>query len=753
MLKRILFIILIAFTCSALLTGCGKDGSDGADGADADTDAIIAELKAQLESGEITIAQYEEAIAELEAQLTAATKTVSNTESCSVCHDSAELHEVTVGLYEATGATLTVTSATTATVTFKAAKDGVNRTDAIGLRHGSLYFYDSANSGYNRYGIDSYVTTTGPDANGTYTSVIDISADTALTAKINLLTTNVRYWLSYGNSGATNTNNFEVVENYPASPNTSITDESCLTCHSDFIWQYGTNKATNAYHHGSTPKGAESCIVCHSRYDSGSGKNFMKYVHGIHSSGEAEAGYKTVNSKSFSVHYPQSLANCVTCHNSDDSLEAATDDSQFTYEVCMTCHDGWSSFDDLPSAIDHTAYGTATTCTTCHSNAAGIAPTFADLHTGVEKARTHNIVYYTPEITVDTANSKISVVWGAFTDNDESGTYTTGDTFLDVTQTADTTKPIFMQSYTERVVDGVAKSDGVRILVGYYGFGTQDVVAYDGYTKTNLTTTSSSTSGYTTYNSTTGKATTTIALKTANITSYEVTKGIVGIIGIPFVDGENAYVTSVTKEFNIDGSAVTARTAVANNDKCDACHTSVAPSGANGIAIHLNEDSSGAHGHTAIGNVDTCRICHNSGSAAGHYAQQSRSIDSYLHAIHAEQPTTAAYDSFTIKYPNYIKDCTVCHDSGTYEAPSQTNAVGGVVSGSEQSDGTLLSADQTVNGPGAVACGSCHKAMAIVSGDSGTVTSINAHTASFGYRVSISNMTFLEVLQAVFDLL
>jgi len=85
MSKRILFLLMLALTCTFVLVGCGSDGSDGANGADADQAAIIAELKAQLESGAITIAQYEEAIEALEEQLAASGK-ITSVESCATCH-------------------------------------------------------------------------------------------------------------------------------------------------------------------------------------------------------------------------------------------------------------------------------------------------------------------------------------------------------------------------------------------------------------------------------------------------------------------------------------------------------------------------------------------------------------------------------------------------------------------------------------------------------------------------------------------
>ena len=77
---------------------------------------------------------------------------------------------------------------------------------------------------------------------------------------------------------------------------------------------------------------------------------------------------------------------------------------------------------------------------------------------------------------------------------------------------------------------------------------------------------------------------------------------------------------------------------------------------------------------------------------------QSRSIDSYVHAIHSMQPfdigdvdfsgsgrgrcATSTTSSST--YPNFtILNCESCHNPGTYEVPDQAKSLPGVLSAAD----------------------------------------------------------------------
>ncbi|MGE4267194.1 MAG: hypothetical protein AB7F25_07145 [Deferribacterales bacterium] len=778
MAKRILFLLMLAFTCMFILAGCG--GSDGSDGKDADTSAIIAELQAQLESGQITIQQYEDAIAALQAQ--ANSGKVAQVESCSVCHnDVAEIHKQEASIV-ISSVSATDNGDGTASLDFSLSYDGSPVTDittgtVLATRY--VYYNDATQNtaitgtattkrGFRRYntGITATVTNNG---GGSYSvAFAGLNTIPDFTAG----TTPARLFIS---GSSTTAGGFTLTgDTNGGVQGVYIDSTGCERCHTSVF---------ESSHHGAYSPQGDQCLVCHSRYDGGTdseaGHRLTRYVHGIHNSENMTDGifvrsYTTDTNgnrvpvtttpdgdDTFAVGFPTKMSDCEVCHTTQ--VADVTDNSQMNLTLCKSCHRGskdpWLTTDAgyadaiaevwaaIPMPNDairsiHTNMTEATTCVSgsCHGSA---GKDLADIHSGKSKARElgKNIYYFTPETSV--ANGVLTVTWGAFEDANGNGTYDSGtDTMLDVTNATDTTKPVFMQTYSERVVDGVIQSDGVRILVGYYGHGTKDVANYEGFTKTNFTTTDATASGYTTVNSD-GKAVTKIKLSSTIMTQYDATEGIVGIIGIPWVDGENAIVKSVAKEFTLaDGADLASpRTAVASDSKCDQCH--------NTIAIHMEEDASSGHGHTAIGAVDVCRICHVPSAAAGHYPQQSRSIDSYVHAIHEGEPTFASYGSEAIEYPKSTADCEACHDAGTYEVPDQTKSLGGVISGSE---GANTTADQFVTGPAAVACGGCHRAYPVITGNSSDLASFNAHTKTFGYRAALSDMPYVDVLDVVFSL-
>jgi len=763
MTKRILFLLILAFSCMFILAGCGDDGSDGAPGSDADASAMIAALQAQLDAGLITIAQYEEAIAALQSQ--ANSGKIAQVESCAVCHnDVAEIHKQEASI-AISGVSATDNGDGTASLDFTLSYDGKPVTDITTgtvLSTKYVYYKDATlntatagtattKRGFSRYntGITATVTNNG---NGSY-SVAFAGLNTIPNFTVG--TTPARLFISGSSAVAggftlTGDTNGGVQGIY-------IDSAACARCHTEVF---------ESTHHGAYNPQGDQCLVCHSRVGHEStteeGHRLTNYVHGIHNSENMTGGkfYRTATSV-FEVGFPTNVSDCEVCHGTH--VAEVTANSQMNLTLCKSCHRSekavWDTtdanysagIDDVWAAIPmpndvirsiHVNMDEDTTCvsSSCHGSA---GKDLAEIHSGKSKARElgKDIYYFTPETSV--AAGVLTVTWGAYQDMNGNGTYEAGtDKMLNVTNATDTTKPLFMQTYSQRIVDGVIKSDGARILVGYYAHGTKDVANYEGLTATNMKTTDATATGYTTVNSD-GKAVTKVKLSSTLMAQYEATEGIVAVIGIPWVGGENAIVESVTKEFKLsDGTDLaTPRTAVANDAKCDQCH--------NTIAIHLNEDASEGHGHTAIGAVDACRICHVPSAAAGHYPQQSRSIDSYVHAIHEGEPTFASYGSHTIEYPKSTADCEACHDAGTYEVPDQTKSLGGLVSGSE---GANTTANQFITGPAAVACGGCHRAYPVITGNASSLASFNSHTKAFGYRVAVSEMPYADVLDLVFSL-
>ena len=105
--------------------------------------------------------------------------------------------------------------------------------------------------------------------------------------------------------------------------------------------------------------------------------------------------------------------------------------------------------------------------------------------------------------------------------------------------------------------------------------------------------------------------------------------------------------------FSVDKSAVVARRQVVSTAKCASCHVNL------GFV----------HGGTR-GNTQECSICHNPTLTDG-TSGQSVNMAWQIHSIHRGSNLTNPYilgttNYQTILFPGDLRDCTVCHNTGTY---------------------------------------------------------------------------------------
>ena len=345
-------------------------------------------------------------------------------------------------------------------------------------------------------------------------------------------------------------------------------------------------------------------------------------------------------------------------------------------------------------------------------------------------------------MTVD--GNTVTIVWGAYQ-------VSTG-TAYNVLNLDSAAGPVFLGDPADRkLADGTYTSQGARILVGAYGWGTNDIAAYDDVSK------KADVLANSTYDAATGKATTTVTLSKVVPADVSATRGVVGIIGIPQINGEDASVKSVTADFNFDNSTVPPSDDIANNAGCNTCHDN--------ILMHEGD----SHGHTTVGEVKACKICHNPSGASGHFAQQSKSFKDYVHLLHAGQPAvgeTEGIDEIVeLRFlavelglalagsSGNLRNCAACHDADKYAVPAQSKSLGGVVSGFVDPATGKLSGLNNTTGPAAIACGGCHRAMLFEEGGDDAVTSFNAHTKVNGYRVSTDLISFKDIIDSVFNLL
>jgi OmcA/MtrC family decaheme c-type cytochrome len=476
------------------------------------------------------------------------------------------------------------------------------------------------------------------------------------------------------------------------------------------------------------------------------------------------------NSHAFEFNYPQSMSNCVTCH--EGKLDKVLTDANFQPKVCKSCHPvtgvNGTQPGRAPSIAQLWANANVTSfhsfdlytqtdpglCNSCHK-AGGSGKTFAALHTGYNKA-----IY-------DGTGAKYSASIKAQVD---------GASF-------DASTNLVTVNFS---VTGAAANAFVQpqVVASLYGYGTKDFLI-SGHSsqfadKTpNLewaegavirgTTTPANTSRLqvTPATATQGNASwvATIDLTTwaSMISSGQVKRIEVAILPNLGLDQTQAVsatnpaiaIAGVTQTVAVNQTATDARIAAGSSygkaivdpAKCNQCHDAL------GTTFHTP-----AYGSAG---VVACRLCHFVGAAASHLEMQSRSIDSYLHAIHSMQefdiksidmtdPVQALEynDHVEGNYPNFAGplNCESCHASGTYDVPDQAKSLPGLVSASSKflagtrNIGTVAA---EIAGPGARACGSCHRAQLINQDNATSLAAFYAHFNMYGSDVADTTL-FLD---------
>jgi hypothetical protein len=466
----------------------------------------------------------------------------------------------------------------------------------------------------------------------------------------------------------------------------------------------------------------------------------------------------THNSHAFEFNYPQSMANCVTCH--PNKLGLIITDANFKPTVCKSCHpvtgaappsantqDGrapsmaaiWAAkgVTVLHSGIDLYTDVADNTCNgSCHKPGAS-GKTFAQLHLG------YNDQIYKADGTRYSDTRKASVDSASFDLASFVGTVTFS-------------------------VAGVSSTAIVNptVVGSLYGFDTKDFLvsghgtAADG--KRNLEWTGGATNNGPRLVVAQGAdavhfvATFDLSSWGGMITAGQVKRielGVLPAIGedptaaVSTTANPMAIVTGVTQTINVTATAADARIpdassygkTIVNPANCNACHDAL------GTTFHSpNYGSAGTVG---------CRLCHAVPSAASHLEMQSRSIDSYVHAIHRMQVLDAKNVVLTDKvqqvrydkhiegvYPNFAGwfNCESCHNPGMYDPPADDRSLPSLVSASATVAGRtgLGPFAQEITGAGARACGGCHRAEPINETDGSKLADFVAHTNDFSSYVT-----------------
>ena len=466
--------------------------------------------------------------------------------------------------------------------------------------------------------------------------------------------------------------------------------------------------------------------------------------------------------------YPQSMSNCATCH--DGKLGSTLTQANFTLETCKSCHpvtdanglsimDAPALLDLAPSShsayIDTSDYSETVTCNGCHTDVSAVA--FNEIHTG-----------YNPVIYTDVAGTKISEDITVSIDSAALNGYTLSIAFS-ASGTATNGAGIALDSVD--ILPG--------LLVGLYGQATKDFLVgphardIDGDRNLEFDVTQSAAGTWNTHprflvdpSSTPGAWVVTADLSHwANLiddgtifrAEIAVLPELVAIVGeddsSPAGSNEDddyvVALNAVSNTFVFAGDVLTEPFAgiVSVEEGCNNCHDALATT---------------FHGPDRGGSIEVCRLCHITLSGGSHLEMQSRSIDSYIHAIHSFQPFDVGGSSggnlrgpdFTdpveelhfehhigFVYPTLGFDCESCHNEGTYDVPSQEFSMPGLLSPANDAltyggwDRDIVPADfpESVTGPAGRACGSCHKVGFINHDDAAGLADLNQHIENYGY--------------------
>lgn len=445
--------------------------------------------------------------------------------------------------------------------------------------------------------------------------------------------------------------------------------------------------------------------------------------------------------------YPQSMRNCVTCHAGKmDATAGIFKDANFAAETCISCH----TVDGITAKMKAAAYNHAsfvadaatlksTECTTCHA-AGKFAPTFTTIHKGGYDPKiysTAGVRYSTSILTkIDSAtyDSAASVLTVKFSAAGTVGTYKATDI-----------KPtilVGLYGYNTRdfmVAAHGNNADGKRNLEHVWGDGNPrftDVSAANGAweVKVNLSLWKDIIG--------TGKQVKRaevavlpqIGTTSDNILGLDAPSRTFDLVNNKFDDA--FYPKIINVQTKAQGGSATSPT-----KGCNSCHDQLA------TTFH-----SGIRG----GNIVVCRICHEKSNPAAHYEIQSRSIDSYVHSIHSFQYPDKKNVDFTdafaaMEYRHHTEtyfprfglgdgatDCESCHVAGKYGVPDTSKSLPALLSATDTLKGItnpMGSYPSYVTGPGANACGSCHRGQKVVEGDAGGLSTLWSHWRQNGYLV------------------
>ncbi len=555
----------------------------------------------------------------------------------------------------------------------------------------------------------------------------------------------------------------------------------CEKCHTTpylkhgYIYSQVNHDATNDFY---------TCKVCH--LDNGEGGHFIwqllvddpqmiidlekQHGEGWEESGDARLkpyAYRTTlmndvhMSHAMEFPYPQSMSNCITCH--EGKLDAILTDANFKVETCKSCHAVTGSEEHgtdklalktlLTSPLHDTMDLNSTDCTSCH-RAGGPAPVFRKIHSGYSKTiYTAEGQKYSEAVTVkidsaSKAGNKLTIKISAAESPDIAGL------------NAADIKP--------------------TVMVGLYGYDTKDYIIgpherlFDDNRDGKITGDDKRTLEYgvgaehprfKTVSAGGGRWEVVADLSAWADLIADKTVRRVEIAVMPSLknaDGIQVALNAVSRTFDLGANAFDDKfykPIVKVADGCNSCHEALATT---------------FHSPDRGGSIVACRLCHITKSGGSHLEMQSRSIDSYIHAIHSFQPFDIGDIDFAnpveaMHYEHHIEspypthgntNCESCHIKGAYNVPDQSKSLPGILSASDKLKGrsrNIGDVPSYITGPASRACGGCHRAELINEDKASEFISFNQHTKQGGYLIEVGDdiqsaiLTVIDKIMAIFD--
>lgn len=688
-------------------------------------------------------------------------------ESCATCHkDAGEKHQASYdelyqdGVIKVTDLAYTFAPTGTHTVTFKMTKDGdpfdARKSDSLAIYFapfdGEKWQFEPAAGRLSLKGKLAY------DGAGGTTSI--------LVGEIPDLTNMAGVIMVYGADEQVGTLPARIRQvKFPFAAmiqtgagveyTSAANNAGCVKCHTDPYLKHGNIYAQVG---GDPATDFITCKACH--LDNGEGEHvewqllvedpalaaqFLAEEVELTPEQHEQYAYKTslMNdvhmSHAMEFPYPQSMANCATCH--EGKLDVVLADENFTTETCRSCHPVNGSEEAgtvelalttlLAASPEHKRVELTDDCTDCHGDGED-GPSLAEIHNGYDKAiYTADGLRYSDAITVtiDSAafdGSKLNIKFSVKEEPD----------LADIDPTVITP----------------------TVMVGLYGYDTKDFVigAHERLADDNGDGTIDN-KDQRALEYVVGAEHPRFTTAAAGGGAWEVTADLSAWVDLVSAGTVKRVEIGVLPELvNADGVTLAliapSRTFdLAANDFADGFY---APIGKTVDGCNTCHDALATTFHSADygGNLTVCRMCHITKSGGSHLEIQSRSLDSYVHAIHTFQPFDIGDIDFAdpvqamefahhaeTTYPTHgASNCASCHVDGTNNVPDQSKSLPGILSATDPVTGrdrAIGEVPSYITGPASRACGGCHRASLINEDAASELLSFMQHTRQGGYLI------------------